>query len=267
MKRYLSVISILTVIALFLCSCSLPQNNNAIPDQSTVISEEANVEILQTSIADTVTEHPLAPDEAVQSETPEQDDIPNEPINANDPASEIITAPSEEPDNEITQAPISDEITALPHVTDDPNQSEQPDEYEIFQQAVDTNVYDQWLAQVLAEGILSLNDIYGKYSALWTQEFHYTIENAAGLFQSTEDYEIWKAELNNWLEATTNVIRVEARQLFGQLPKVEILMRKCELIREKVIDIKYFCYILEGPADFGKSEDLTGLRWANFLPE
>ena len=123
--------------------------------------------------------------------------------------------------------------------------SPQEIEYKKFQDSVDSNVYDKWLEEKLAEGINSPNNIYAKYLALWKNELSYTIEGGSSLFENSSKYETWKTNLEEWLNYTSTTLRLEMNQFFGSMEQLEVIIPHCELVRQKVIDTKYFLYKLE----------------------
>ena len=134
-----------------------------------------------------------------------------------------------------------------------------------FQEAVDSNKYDKWLNEAEAAGELPLGIMYSEYSRFWVREFNYSLTVAESLFDDPETYLLWKSSLEEWLETTTDVIRIESQLVWGQIQEAEILFNKCQLIREKVIDIKYFCYLYEETKDNENLDTYIGLKWANDL--
>lgn len=149
---------------------------------------------------------------------------------------------------------------------EDKNSSPQLEIFEIFQDKVISNIYDEWLNQSLANG-QELTECYAKYSRFWENEFNYSITIAESLFVDSESYLQWKNELEIWLETTTNIVRIESNQAQGQVARLEIIIEKSKLIREKVIDIKYFCYVLEHSKLDVTIDNPIGLQWLNNLEE
>ena len=143
----------------------------------------------------------------------------------------------------------SSEITIVPTTsTSNVNlvqKSPQLEFYMQFEEAVAANVYDIWLEQVLAEGKQSEYSIYSDYLTLWKDELTYTIENGKKLFDSEEDYTHWKNKLNEWLENSQALLKIEMNQMMGTLSQVDIIIPYCQLVRQKVIDTKKFLYYLE----------------------
>ena len=123
--------------------------------------------------------------------------------------------------------------------------SPQEIEYKKFQDSVDSNVYDKWLNEKLDEGVDSPKNIYATYLALWKNELTYTVGYGKSLFEDSAKYEAWKKNLEEWLEYTSGTLTLEMNQLFGSMTQLEIIIPHCTLVRQKVIDTKYFLYKLE----------------------
>ena len=139
------------------------------------------------------------------------------------------------------------------------------EKYKRFDEAVNNNEYDKWLEKVSNEGIMSLNQIYGKYCSYWKNELDFTVAKAKILFKNQEDYLIWKEDLSSWLEITQKAYQNESDQMDVSMNRLEISIPYSKLIRQKVIDVKYFCYILECNVINNDSDNPIGLQWANDL--
>ena len=123
--------------------------------------------------------------------------------------------------------------------------SPQDIEYKKFQDSVNSNAYDKWLEEKLKDGIDSPKNIYAKYLALWKNELAYTIGYGEQLFEDFSKYEAWKKNLEEWLAYTSGTLTLEMNQLLGSMTQLEVIIPHCDLVRQKVIDTKYFLYKLE----------------------
>ena len=121
----------------------------------------------------------------------------------------------------------------------------QDDEYSKFQASVDSNVYEKWLEEKWNEGIEAPKNIYATYLKLWKNELAFTIEYGKDVLDDDEKYESWKANLEQWLTYTSQTLTLEMNQLLGTMTQLEVIIPHCELVRQKVIDTKYFLYQLE----------------------
>ena len=119
------------------------------------------------------------------------------------------------------------------------------DPYEKFQHAIEENIYDKWLDNKLSEGIEAHKNIYADYLKLWKDEMAYTIKEAEKLFDDPEEYTKWKTNLEQWLYYSSEILKTEMLSIMGTSNQAEIIANHCELIRQKVIDTKYFLYQLE----------------------
>ena len=133
-------------------------------------------------------------------------------------------------------------------------------EYVRFQNFVDWNIYDRWLELKISEGVDSLTWIYGEYLKNWYAEFEFTLDYAKDLFENEEEYLIWKSKNEEWLKITRELLNKEVNQFTDEIHRLEIIIPYSELIRQKVIDTKYFLYTLEN--DTVKDiNDYISLQW------
>ena len=139
--------------------------------------------------------------------------------------------------------------------------------YRTFQNSVNSNLYDKWLEEELCKGERFEKEIYSDYLALWKDEFLFTIENGANLFENEDDYIYWKTELEKWFVDTQNVLKVEMNLMGATMPQLEVIIPHCELVRQKVIDTKKFLYYFEkeklGMLDIHNSEILIKWKYDN----
>ena len=119
----------------------------------------------------------------------------------------------------------------------------QKQRYEYFHDNINQNVYDKWLIAEQAEGVRSEKEIYAEYLAFWKNEFAFTIESGKDLFKDTNEYNAWKNELEQWLESAQETLKIEIDILgSAEVQQLEVIVPHCKLIRQKVIDTKYFLY-------------------------
>lgn len=133
-------------------------------------------------------------------------------------------------------------------------------EYVRFQNFVDWNIYDRWLELKISEGVDSLSWIYGEYLKNWYAEFEFTLEYAKDLFENEEEYLVWKSKNEEWLKITRELLNREVNQFTDEMHRLEIIIPYSELIRQKVIDTKYFLYTLENDT-VNDIDDYISLQW------
>lgn len=133
-------------------------------------------------------------------------------------------------------------------------------EYVRFQNFVNWNGYDHWLALKIAEGVDSLSWVYGEYLKYWYEEFEFTLEYAQQLFKNEDEYLVWKAENEEWLKITRELLNKEVNQFTDEMHRLEVIIPYSDLVRQKVIDTKYFLYILENNTT-EKITDYISLKW------
>lgn len=133
-------------------------------------------------------------------------------------------------------------------------------EYVRFRDFVDWNIYDRWLELKISEGVDSLTWIYGEYLKNWYAEFEFTLDYAKDLFENEEEYLVWKSKNEEWLKITRELLNKEVNQFTDEMHRLEIIIPYSELIRQKVIDIKYFLYTLENDT-VNKITDYISLQW------
>lgn len=132
--------------------------------------------------------------------------------------------------------------------------------YVRFQDFVNWNGYDHWLALKIAEGVDSLSWIYGEYLKSWYTEFEFTLEYAKELFENEDEYLAWKVDNEEWLKITRELLKKETSHFADEMHRLEIIIPYSKLIRQKVIDTKYFLYTLESDT----TEEITNyvsLKW------
>lgn len=133
-----------------------------------------------------------------------------------------------------------------------------------FQDFVADNPYDIWLENVLNQGIEMPWYIYTDYIKFWIAEYEFTLEYAKDFFDDEEYYLSWKADNEAWLELTRELYKKEVSNFDAQMERLEITIPYAKLIRQKVIDTKYFLYQLEinekiMSGDF--SDEYVALKW------
>ena len=147
---------------------------------------------------------------------------------------------------------------------DDSSSSSYDKNWNRFQDFVVDNPYDIWLEAELNEGIEMPWYIYSNYIKFWIAEYESTLEYARDFFDNEENYISWKSNNEAWLEITRELYRNEVSNYDAQMERLEITIPYAKLIRQKVIDTKYFLYQLEinekiMSGDF--SDEYVALKW------
>ena len=147
---------------------------------------------------------------------------------------------------------------------DDSSSSSYDKNWNRFQDFVVDNPYDIWLEAELNEGIEMPWYIYSDYIKFWIAEYESTLEYANDFFNDEENYLSWKSDNEAWLELTRELYRKEVNNFDAQMERLEITILYAKLIRQKVIDTKYFLYQLEinekiMSGDF--SDEYVALKW------
>ena len=150
------------------------------------------------------------------------------------------------------------------NVSNNSNVSSYDENWNRFQNFVADNTYDIWLENVLNAGIEMPWYIYSDYLKFWIAEYEFTLEYAKDFFDDEESYLSWKAENEAWLELTRELYKKEVSNFDAQMERLEITIPYAKLIRQKVIDTKYFLYQLEINekmiySDFG--DEYVSLQW------
>ena len=147
---------------------------------------------------------------------------------------------------------------------DDSSSSSYDKNWNRFQDFVVDNPYDIWLEAELNEGIEMPWYIYSNYIKFWIAEYESTLEYARDFFDNEENYISWKSNNEAWLEITRELYRNEVSNYDAQMERLEMTSPYAKLIRQKVIDTKYFLYQLEinekiMSGDF--SDEYVALKW------
>ena len=117
--------------------------------------------------------------------------------------------------------------------------------YNIFQEAINSNAYDKWLKTQLSKANSTDKEIYAEYLSFWKNELTFTIECGKSLFDDVDIYNQWKYNLEQWVLFSQETLKLEMNSFDTTMPQLEVIIPYCELIRQKVIDTKYFLYYLE----------------------
>lgn len=128
-----------------------------------------------------------------------------------------------------------------------------------FLSSVSENPHDKWREEKWAEGIMSPLQIGIEERELWINEMKFTIEQAEYLFDNAEAYNSWKSELEDWLEATCQACSDQTSLMSSTGELCDVILDNNELIRQKTIDVKFFCYLME--IESGITQDPACLRW------
>lgn len=116
---------------------------------------------------------------------------------------------------------------------------------ETFWNLIDQNPYDRWLNQALADGRLPEKTIFKTYCDFWKAELQATIANGESLFDDPETFNKWKNGLEQWFESALNALKSEMEVLKYTVPQLEVIIPYCKMIRQKVVDTKYFLFYSE----------------------
>ena len=135
-------------------------------------------------------------------------------------------------------------------------------EYARFHNFVLNNIYDRWLKIQEKEGILPVREMYGEYLKYWYGEFEFTLEYAKELFENEDEYLVWKADNEEWLKITRELLNKEVNNFTDEMHRLEVIIPYSQLVRQKVIDTKYFLYILESDTT-EEITDYISLKWKN----
>ena len=144
------------------------------------------------------------------------------------------------------------------------NTSSYDKNWDRFQDFVVDNPYDIWLEAELNEGIEMPWYIYSDYIKFWIAEYESTLEYANDFFNEEENYLSWKSDNEAWLELTRELYRKEVNNFDAQMERLEITILYAKLIRQKVIDTKYFLYQLEINEKImvgDVSDEYVALKW------
>ena len=116
-----------------------------------------------------------------------------------------------------------------------------------FYEKINNNPYDTWLESKKAEGTLSEKELYKSWLDFWGDELSFTIKSGKTLFSNENDYLAWKTNLEQWLELTQENLRIEMNNMVvpSSLAQARLIHHAGEIIRQKVIDTKYFLYKIE----------------------
>ena len=114
-----------------------------------------------------------------------------------------------------------------------------------FWEMVDQNPYDKWLNQTLAEGIMPEKQIFFTYVGFWKAELQAAIQSGESLFDDANLYNQWKTGLEQWLDSAQAALRAEMEVLHFTIPQLESIIPHCRLVRQKVLDTKFFLFYYE----------------------
>ena len=125
------------------------------------------------------------------------------------------------------------------------NDSPQLEFYRIFHETINSNAYDKWLKAELSNANRPDREIYAEYLAFWKNELTFTIECGKSLFDDVDVYNQWKYNLEQWVVFSQETLKLEMNSFDATMLQLEVIIPHCELIRQKVIDTKYFLYCSE----------------------
>jgi len=139
-------------------------------------------------------------------------------------------------------------------------------DYDYFYNYIDDNTYDENLQNDLNDGVLMLGIVYGNYAKSWTNELLFTIDNAKVLFYDIDEYNLWKDNMQQWMDITKSIIfqevQIQSEQSCGEMQRDELALNYANLIKEKTIDTKYFLYLIEtGDPVYVNNDVLISLMW------
>ena len=73
----------------------------------------------------------------------------------------------------------------------------------------------------------------------WYDEFDLTLAQMNVLFDDKTAYEVWKTKMIEWKEYIQYESKIDGENLYGTLPRTELQLLYGEVIRRKVIELKY----------------------------
>lgn len=114
-----------------------------------------------------------------------------------------------------------------------------------FWTIVEQNPYDEWLAQKKAEGNTAEKVFYAEYLGFWKAELLAAMESGKPFFPDTEQYNQWKTGLEQWLESAQTALAAEMDVLQFTMPQLEVIIPHCRMVRQKVLDTKFFLFYAE----------------------
>ena len=135
-----------------------------------------------------------------------------------------------------------------------------------FNEQINNNPYDTWLDLKKAEGTLAEKVLYKSWLDFWSGELYFTIKAGETHFLDENDYLAWKTNLEEWVEVTQENLRIEMNNMIvpSSLAQARLIHHTGEIIRQKVIDTKYFLY--KGKCDKETLTDSTEyqfpIEWA-----
>ena len=138
---------------------------------------------------------------------------------------------------------IKDETNQVDYSQIDNNKQDK--KYQFFLDCINENPYDKWLKNELEKGERAEKTIYAEYLAFWKDELNFTIECGKSLFDDVDRYNQWKYNLEQWVLFSQETLKLEMNSFYATMPKLEVIIPHCKLIRQKVIDTKHFLYYLE----------------------
>lgn len=145
---------------------------------------------------------------------------------------------------------------------DDANLSNYDKMWIRFQNFIADNPYDKWLEFEKSEGMLTVKGMYGDYLKYWFAEYEFTLEYAKIFYENCDEYLSWKKDNEEWLQITRKLLNKEMNRFNDQMHQLEVMIPYSELIRQKVIDTKYFLYTLENDTA-SEITEYTSLQWKN----
>ncbi len=163
---------------------------------------------------------------------------------------------------ETTEEITTEMITEVPDTIQLPsNTTTSP--YQVFNDKVDANKYDVWYKNQneYATTQLEIQMMIDNYHMFWEEELAFTLKIAKPLFKDADDYESWKIGLESWLEISREVCRIERMKFSSAYQAMEVITRFTDAVKQKVIDTKYFLYLLECEGVGNYKDPYIGISW------
>lgn len=181
--------------------------------------------------------------------------------NTSEITNEVTTDQVTDPDGSVILEEITNETVTEPIVTSPSYVYTNP--YQKFYDVVDTNKYDIWYKNENENTTtqLEINMRQDRYHKFWEEELAFTLKIAKPLFVDSSEYESWKSGIESWLETSREICRVERMKFSSSLQSLDIFCRFTDAVRQKVIDTKYFLYLLETEIPTNYKDPYIGITW------
>ncbi len=73
--------------------------------------------------------------------------------------------------------------------------------------------------------------------------------------------------MEDWLDASAEALQLEMTQMGSQGSKLEVIIPHCENVRQKTMNAKKFCYVIETQERPGDDAPVAAFNWRWTLDE